>query len=68
MSRINVHVVMAITEGSYTTREVTLANAHAANEVASRTSGEEIMAAAEILTQLDHLKDGEALVVWREID
>jgi hypothetical protein len=37
------------------------------NLVTSRREGEEISAAAKLLSLLDDLAEGEALVVWRDI-
>jgi len=66
VSRINVHRVP--TETRHGDREETvLQPIHEGTEISSLREGEELRAAAKIITYLDALDNGEALVITREI-
>lgn len=66
MSRIYVHKVETAEE-SGERDEVTIPPVHDGNRVMNRRDGEELSAAASIISLLDDLDNGEALVIIRDI-
>lgn len=66
MSRIYVHKVETAEE-SRERDETTIPPVHDGNRVMNRRDGEELSAAASIISLLDDLDNGEALVIIRDI-